>query len=228
MGKIILTLSLLIVFNFALGAIVQCQNTPCSWKDLSNTLTNLVSQIVIISFWIAMAMTTIGAFLMMFHGPNPKLHEKGKEMIKIAIWGYILILLSGIIFDIILDFFKPKLKETTILDFFGFTYAQTEPTTYYKPLKEAVMSKLKCGKNASGPLDRLIKCIFEAIGLLRNLAVILLAFAIIISAGYLITTPLFGLKNIELAWKILKWSIIGLIVILLAEIIRDQILRLKQ
>ncbi len=208
--KILFTLIALLIGNFSFSAIVQCQTTPCSWEDLSNSLINLVKTIVLVSFWLAFLLCVIGAFLIMFHGPSPSLYQKGVNLIKFAIISYILILFSGIIFDVILDFFQPKLA-----------IAQ-DVGSYLNPLKEAVSSELKCGAGKKG-IDKIISCIFEAIAVLKNLAIILLTLAIIGSAVYLITTPLFGLKNIGRAYQILIWSIIGLIIILLADVIKAQI-----
>lgn len=218
MKKIFLIVFVFIAFTLLNAAIVECKTTPCSWQDLSNSLINLIKTVVWFSFWIAVLLSTIGSFLLMFHGPKPDLYQKGKNLIQTAIIGYILILLSGVIFDLILEFFTPKLALAQSLS----------PTTYLDPLKNAITEGLKCGKGATSALERIFNCIFEAIGLLKNLALILLTIAIIGSAFYLITTPLFGLKNIGRAWQILIWSIIGLVIILLADVIRAQIERLTK
>lgn len=210
------------IFTFTNAEIVKCETSPCSWQDFSNTLINLIRTIVIISFWITVLLSTIGAFLLMFHGPYPHLYKRGWSLIQTAIFGYILILLSGVFFDFILEFFTPKLalasNSTSTLTI----------TTYFNPLKNAVTEGLKCGRGATSALDRIFNCIFEAIGLLKNLAIILLTISIIGSAAYLITTPLSGLKNITKAYQILIWSVIGLVVILLADVIKAQIERLTK
>lgn len=223
MKKTLFLISILLLFMtfFFVNAettsngIVQCSQTPCSWQDLANSLVNLIKTIVLVSFWLAFLLCTVGAFLMMFHGPNPGLYQKGVSLIKIAIVGYILILFSGIVFDVILDFFKPKLAMAQ------------DVGSYLNPLKEAVSSELKCGQGKKG-IEKILSCAFEALAVLKNLALILLTFAIIGSAAYLITTPLFGLKNIGRAYQILIWSIIGFIIILLADVIRAQIEKLTK
>jgi len=238
--KIIFLFLIIPIFTLAQG-IVVCTETPCSWQDLSATFINLVKTVVIVAFWLAFLMVSIGAFLMMFGGASEARYKQGRNLIWTAIWGYVLILASGIIFDIILEFFAPKFT-TLILPqnaFAVFTDGvdggsfspKLEPTTWYTPLKDALMSSLKCGQSAqsisgSPALGRLFACLFEAISLLRNVAVVLLVFAIIASAFYLISTPLFGLKQIPRAYKILVWSIVGLVIVLLAELIRAQIERL--
>ena len=223
-------LFLIIFLNLSLvlaQGIVVCPQPPCTWQNFAQTIANLIRTIVLISFWIAFLIVAIGAFLIMFGGPKPELIKRGHEMIWTAIWAYILILGSGILFDIILEFFAPKFALALI----GTSYAQLEPRTFYNPLKETLMAGLKCGRNAppifnSPSLGRLFACLFEAIGLLNRVALILLAFAIIASALYLIATPLFGFGQISRAYKILIWSIVGFLVILLAEIIRAQIERI--
>jgi len=225
-------------------SIVVCPEPPCTWQDFSQTIVNLIRTIVTFAFWIAFLIVTIGAFMVMFGGPKPNLVKRGHSMILTAIWAYALILGAGIFFDIILGFFTPEFKQpistttpTSYIDF-KIVLAQTSqqptpitPEIFYNPLKESLMSALRCGKDARAvtnipALDRVIDCIFEAVGLLSRVALILLAFAIIASAFYLISTPLFGFRQISNAYKILIWSVIGFIVILLAEVIRAQIERI--
>lgn len=211
--KILIILFLISLFfsKSALSQIVTCRSDPCSWEDFSDSLKNLFRKIVEISYWIAFLMATIGSFLIMFHGPNENLYKKGVTLVKTAIFGYIAILFSGIIIDLILDFFKPK---------FAFAF---DPQVWYQPLRDSLLSSLKCGAKATSPLDKLFSCIFEAIGFLKNLAIVFLVGAIIASAFYLITTPIFGFKQIERSYKIIIYSILGLIVILLADLIKKQI-----
>jgi len=231
-------LFLIIFLNLSLvlaQGIVVCSQPPCTWQDFVQTIANLIRTIVLISFWIAFLIVAIGAFLIMFGGPKPELIKRGHEMIWTAIWAYVLILFGGILFDIILEFFSPRFALALIAPwppYDGPSYdAQLEPKTFYNPLKETLMAGLKCGMNAppifnSPSLGRLIACLFEAIGLLNRVVLPLLAFAIIASALYLITTPLFGFGQISKAYKILIWSIVGFLIILLAELIRDQITKI--
>jgi hypothetical protein len=226
--KIIFLFLLIPIFVLAQG-IVVCTQTPCSWQDFSATFVNLIKTVVIVAFWIAFLMVSIGAFMMMFAGASESRYKQGKDLIWTVIWAYVLILGSGIIFDIILEFFAPKFA-IFILPQPVFAQSLT-PTTWYQPLKTALTSSLKCGKNAqpifgSSALGRLFDCLFEVMSLFKNIAVVLLVFAIIASAFYLISTPLFGLKQIPRAYKILVWSIVGLVIILLADLIRAQIERL--
>ncbi len=227
MKKIFFLLIFAYIFStlhFAFSAIVECQ--VCSWQDLTNSLTNLIKTVVWFSFWIAVLLSTIGAFLIMLHGPKPDLYQKGKNLIITAIIGYILLLLAGVIFDIILEFFAPRFDFLTPLT--ALASDSLTPTTYLDPLKSALTEGLKCGAGSRTALERLFSCAFEALALLKNFALILLTIAIIGSAAYLITTPLFGFKNIGRAYQILIWSIIGLIIILLADVIKAQIERLTK
>jgi len=233
-----ITIFVFLVFPFVLtqGAIVVCNTTPCSWQDFSNTIDNLLREIVIIAFWIASLIVAIGAFFIMLGGLKPDWVKKGHSMIWAAIWAYVLVLLSGIIFDVILQIFTPQFKTDLYFAdlYFGqkIVLAQTiTPYTFYDPLRNAVTSSLNCGQGAtpilgSNALGQLLQCLVDITGLLKNIAVILLVFAIIASAFYLIFTPLFGLKQISRAYKILIWSTIGLVIILLAEVIKAQIEKL--
>jgi hypothetical protein len=229
MMKKILLIIFLLSFSFAQGAIVHCSKPPCTWQDFAQTIDNLIKTVVEISFWIAFLVVVIGAFMIMFAGPKADWYKTGKEMILTVIWAYALILFSGIIFDIILQFFNPQFKQTSYFwPKIVLAKAALTPETFYSPLRDAVSSTLKCGKNPEKitgipSLDKLLACIFEIIGLLKDVALILLVFAIIVSAGYIITVPIFGFKQISTAKKILLWSIIGLVIILLADIIKAQI-----
>jgi hypothetical protein len=217
------------------GGIVVCSKPPCSWGDFVRSLENLIRTVVIISFWLAFLAVAIGAFLIMFGGLFPKWYERGRSMILIAIIAYAFILFSGIIFDFILEFFEPQFKTTLN---FGpqIVLAQTTkvtltPKTFYDPLRDALQSSLKCGKSPEKitgikSLDRLLACAIEVANLLKNVALILLVFAIIASAFYLISAPIRGFKQIVKAKDILIWSIIGFIIVLLADIIREQIKRI--
>lgn len=232
MNKYLILSFFILTFSLvnAQQGIVQCPpDKVCDWQDFINSTQNLIRTIVQIAFFFAILLTVAGAFLIMFTGPNPGLYTRGKNMIFVAIIGYSLLLLAGIIFDLILDFFKPQFR-TFILP--NFALAQTlEPGSFFNFLKNAIGASLNCGKNAipifnSQILGQIFACLFEVLGLLRNVALVLLVLAIVASAAYLITTPLFGLENIKLAWQILVWSIIGLIIVLLADVIRDQILKI--
>jgi len=234
MKKIIfMTIFVFLIFPFALaqGGIVVCTQKPCSLDDFKDTIRNFLREAVIIAYWIAFLVVMIGALMIMFGGPKPDWIRRGHSMIWTAIWAYALILLSGIIFDAILQFFKPQFRTTL---YFGpqIVLAQTiEPGSFYNLLRNALQSSLKCGQNAtpvlgSEALGQFVKCIEEISKALIRVALILLAFAIIASAGYIIFAPLFGFKYISSAKNILIWSTIGFIIILLAEVIRAQIEKL--
>jgi hypothetical protein len=218
-------------FVLAQGGIVVCTQKPCSLNDFKTTIRNFLREAVIIAYWIAFLVVMIGALMIMFGGPKPDWIRRGHSMIVTAIWAYALILLSGIIFDAILQFFKPQFRTTL---YFGpqIVLAQTiEPGSFYNLLRDALQSSLKCGQNAtpvlgSEALGQFVKCIEEIAKALIRVALILLAFAIIASVIYIFSAPFLGLKQISSAYKILIWSTIGFIIILLAEVIRAQIEKL--
>jgi len=224
MKKVLIFILIFFIGFLVRGEIVKCQNDPCDFQDFVNSLQNLIRTTVLVSYWVAVLMVSIGSFLIMFHGPRPDLYSKGVSLVTGAIIGFVLILLSGVIFDLILDFFKPTFRPASNF-FFGFKFvsAQVEPKTIYGPLRNALMDSLKCGQEASSSLDKLFKCLFEVIELLKNIAVIFLGLAILVSAGYLIASPIFGFEKINTAKTILIWSTIGFIVVLVADVIKDQI-----
>lgn len=227
-ASLLLFLFLIFIPGFSLltggNGIVQCSGIGCSWSDFVRSLSNLLKEIVVVSFWLAVLFSVIGSFMMMLSGPKPDNYQTGKSIILTAIYSYILILLGGIIFDVILDFFQPQFKTYFLINF-SFA-ASLEPKVYFNPLKNMLSQGLRCGRNATSPLSKIFLCISEATSALTSLAVVLLGVAIFMSAVYLISTPFFGLANISKAWQIFIWSIIGLIIILLAELIKDQIMKL--
>jgi hypothetical protein len=95
--------------DFSKG-IVYCQNDPCSLEEIFLNIRRLLSFAVFIGFWFSVLVSVTGSFLWMFGGPRPDLEKRGKDMIKTAIIGYILLLSVGVIFDFVLEFFGPKLK----------------------------------------------------------------------------------------------------------------------
>ncbi|GIW65375.1 MAG: hypothetical protein KatS3mg093_354 [Candidatus Parcubacteria bacterium] len=209
------------------SGIVECGSDVCTWNDLSTTLGNLIRTVVSVSFWLAVILSVIGAFLIMLQGPKPDLYRQGVNMIKIAILAYVLLLLAGIIFDAILEFFQPKFNLTPYLDTkFVLANNNLSPDTYFNPLKQQLTTGLQCGRQAKNAVDKIIQCSAEAISALSNLAIILLGIAIFASGAYLISTPFFGLGNIPKAWKILIWSIVGLVIVLLANVIATQVKQL--
>jgi hypothetical protein len=90
--------------------IIHCENDPCSLEEIFLNIRRLLSFAVFIGFWFSVLVSVIGSFLWMFGGPRPDLEKRGKDMIKTAIIGYILLLSVGVIFDFVLEFFGPKLK----------------------------------------------------------------------------------------------------------------------
>ena len=92
--------------------------------------------------------------------------------------------------------------------------------------REPIYSSLRCGKGAESATEQIFKCIFDILELLKSFAFILMVIAFFGAAIYLITTPFFGLKNIATAWKILTWTPVGIVILLLGDLIKDQIERI--
>jgi hypothetical protein len=86
----------------------QCFMGQCSWKDFIILVQKVIRFLLIIGYWIAALVSLIGAFMMMFGGYSKDLMSKGRTMMINAVVYYVLVLLAGVLFDLFLDFLKPK------------------------------------------------------------------------------------------------------------------------
>ena len=78
---------------------------PCEWNDLTGTVRKaIVLTVTELAPALAFIFILWGGFLMMLGGPNPGSIKKGQDIIKTALIGYILVLLSGFIIDLVLGF----------------------------------------------------------------------------------------------------------------------------
>ena len=89
---------------------IECEKDPCTVQDLINAIPAFMRFLIFISFWGALMISVIGAFLWMFGGPFPNLAQTGKNMIKTSIIGFILVVSATAIFLAVLDIFSPKLR----------------------------------------------------------------------------------------------------------------------
>lgn len=104
---------------------------------------------------------------------------------------------------------------------------------YFNFIKVYLLLALKCGRNAdpileSKALGQIVHCFFDILNILKNFAMILLGASFVVAGGYYILSPIFGEEKIRLAKTIMIWSIIGLVIILAADIIKSQIERLTR
>lgn len=83
---------------------------PCQWNDLIITIQRFIRFLVNISFFVALILVLYGGVLVMLGGPNPGNVSTGNKIIYTALFGYILVLVSGFIIDLVLDIFKPQYK----------------------------------------------------------------------------------------------------------------------
>ena len=81
----------------------------CTWKDLTDTIQRLIRFIINVSGLIALVFVLWGGGLLMTAGANPGHQGRGKSLIYDALIGYILVLLSLFIIDLVLDILGPKL-----------------------------------------------------------------------------------------------------------------------
>ena len=86
----------------------QCFRGQCSWEDFIKLIQKVIRFLLIIGYWIAALVSLIGAFMMMFGGYSKDLMSKGRTMMINAVVYYVLVLLAGVLFDLFLDFLKPK------------------------------------------------------------------------------------------------------------------------
>ncbi|MGC8981351.1 MAG: hypothetical protein ACP5JU_00100 [Minisyncoccia bacterium] len=86
----------------------SCEMGQCTWADFIATVQKAIRAILILAFWLASILGIVGAIMMMLGGAMKTL-ETGKKILFTATIGYAILLSAGIIFDLFLDFIKPKL-----------------------------------------------------------------------------------------------------------------------
>jgi ABC-type dipeptide/oligopeptide/nickel transport system permease subunit len=79
----------------------------CSIQDFVATIQRAIRAILILGYWIAVIVALIGAFMTMLGGYNKNWLNTGKKMMIDAVTTYIILLLAGVLFDLLLDFLKP-------------------------------------------------------------------------------------------------------------------------
>jgi ABC-type dipeptide/oligopeptide/nickel transport system permease subunit len=79
----------------------------CSIQDFVATIQKAIRAILILGYWIAVIVALIGAFMTMLGGYNKNWLNTGKKMMIDAVTTYIILLLAGVLFDLLLDFLRP-------------------------------------------------------------------------------------------------------------------------
>jgi ABC-type microcin C transport system permease subunit YejE len=79
----------------------------CSIQDFVTTIQRAIRALLILGYWIAVIVALIGAFMTMLGGYNKNWLNTGKKMMIDAVTTYIILLLAGVLFDLLLDFLKP-------------------------------------------------------------------------------------------------------------------------
>jgi hypothetical protein len=215
----VIILALILISPFVFAQLVKCEK--CTFDDFKALFDNVMASVLKVSYGISFVLVLVGAGLYMFGGAQPQAASLGKKFMTRAIVGFIIVLSASLIIDIIINIYKPKLKQPTSFIEIA-KAAEEEVVKFYRPLKEKIASALQCGKEASG-LEKLWRCLFEAINVLKTLALIIFGGGILISGLYLIGTPIFGTKYVETARKILIWTSIGFVIIFSADLIRKQV-----
>ncbi|GIW66411.1 MAG: hypothetical protein KatS3mg095_0309 [Candidatus Parcubacteria bacterium] len=86
----------------------NCTPQECTLEDFISAVQRLIRFLIILGYWIAAIVAVVGSFMMMFGGAKRDYLDKGRTMIINSITYYVLLLLAGVFFDLILDFLKPK------------------------------------------------------------------------------------------------------------------------
>lgn len=89
--------------------IVKCKGLDCTWNEFIATLQRVIRAMLIFGYWIAAIACLVGSFMIMLGGYQKGWLSTGKKLITDAIIYYVILLLSGIIFDLFLDFLRPRL-----------------------------------------------------------------------------------------------------------------------
>jgi ABC-type dipeptide/oligopeptide/nickel transport system permease subunit len=79
----------------------------CSIQDFVATIQRGIRAILILGYWIAVIVALMGAFMTMLGGYNKNWLNTGKKMMIDAVTTYIILLLAGVLFDLLLDFLRP-------------------------------------------------------------------------------------------------------------------------
>jgi ABC-type microcin C transport system permease subunit YejE len=79
----------------------------CSIQDFVATIQKAIRAMLILGYWIAVIVALMGAFMTMLGGYNKNWLNTGKKMMIDAVTTYIILLLAGVLFDLLLDFLKP-------------------------------------------------------------------------------------------------------------------------
>lgn len=79
----------------------------CSIQDFVAAIQKAIRAILILGYWIAVIVALIGAFMTMLGGYNKNWLNTGKKIMIDAVTTYIILLLAGVLFDLLLDFLKP-------------------------------------------------------------------------------------------------------------------------
>lgn len=113
MKKIFLVTSLVFLIlslapNLAQAALVPCGGQgqpPCQLCHIFVLFNTIISYILtILTPIIAGLMLVVGGFYMLFAGPSPQLFEKGKSIIKGAVVGLIIIMISWVLLNTVFTY----------------------------------------------------------------------------------------------------------------------------
>lgn len=111
--KKVLFLIIFVIFNLSFAQsdllpLVRCKGLDCTWNEFVATIQRGIRALLYIGYWITAVVCIVGAFLVMIGGYRKDLLNLGKKMMIDSLVYYVILLLAGVIFDLILDFISPK------------------------------------------------------------------------------------------------------------------------
>lgn len=219
-------------FSYTLpdGTTITLPQGPCSrFADILETVQLILRFIVQFSFWLALLLLAVGSFMILLGGPRPDLISQGWTLVKTAVIGYLIILVSGIMIDLVLNILKVQEIQWQSFDFFlKFALAKEDlppeipksPSTYFNWLKFAGYPR--CAQGADNSWDAFVNCVLAVSNSLKILASLLLVLGFLWAGVLMISSP-FTEEKTEFAKKIIIWTIIGFSVIILASLLVDLI-----
>ncbi len=103
-----------------LGPLVPCGNeydseghitNPCGWCHLFELAKNIIDWLMIIAIPITVAMAVYGGIMIMISAGSPEKAKSGREIIKAAVVGLLVVLLAWLILDTIFKVVTPEEGE---------------------------------------------------------------------------------------------------------------------
>lgn len=102
-------INLALAQNGGVIPIVRCKGLECTWQNFIETLQRVIRALLVFGYWIAAIACLVGAFMIMLGGYKRAWLDTGKKVMVDALVYYVILLLAGVLFDLFLEFLRPKL-----------------------------------------------------------------------------------------------------------------------